>query len=337
MKFLVIGLGSMGKRRVRNLLALDHPPSDIFGYDPRGDRCDEAAGKYGIETSRDFDSLTKNNKFDVFIISTPPDLHMKYADKACDMNVHAFIEASVVTDGIPELIGKLKSKPSLVFAPSLTMWFFPGPKQIIELIGRGVIGRPLGFTYHYGQYLPDWHPWESIKDFYVSKRETGGCREIVPFELGWIVKLFGEIKEVSAVRSKLTDIDADIDDIYAMTLKFKNSMIGSLTVETISRSPIRNMKVFGSEGNIEWNNEFRNVRYYTVREKKWQEINLDNWTVEKNYIGPEEPYIEELSSFISAVKGGRKFCNDLAEDLKILNYLLDVERAYDDKRVKIFG
>ena len=31
MKFLIIGLGSMGKRRARNLLALKY--SNIFGYD----------------------------------------------------------------------------------------------------------------------------------------------------------------------------------------------------------------------------------------------------------------------------------------------------------------
>ena len=40
-----------------------------------------------------------------------------------------------------------------------------------------------GFVYHSGQYLPDWHPWESYKDFYVSNPATGARREIVPFEL----------------------------------------------------------------------------------------------------------------------------------------------------------
>ena len=36
MKFLVIGLGSMGKRRVRCLQALHY--TDIVGFDPREDR-----------------------------------------------------------------------------------------------------------------------------------------------------------------------------------------------------------------------------------------------------------------------------------------------------------
>ena len=43
MKFLIVGLGSMGKRRVRNLQRLGM--TDITGFDPRADRRDEAAGK----------------------------------------------------------------------------------------------------------------------------------------------------------------------------------------------------------------------------------------------------------------------------------------------------
>jgi predicted dehydrogenase len=48
MKCLVVGLGSMGKRRIRNLRALGL--ADIVGVDPRADRRDEAAQKYGVAT-----------------------------------------------------------------------------------------------------------------------------------------------------------------------------------------------------------------------------------------------------------------------------------------------
>ena len=51
MKFIVVGLGSMGKRRVRNLIALGD--NDIAGFDLREDRCLEANGKYGIKTFSD--------------------------------------------------------------------------------------------------------------------------------------------------------------------------------------------------------------------------------------------------------------------------------------------
>ena len=51
MKLLVIGLGSMGKRRVRNFTALGD--NEVAGFDLREDRCLEAAEKYGITTFPD--------------------------------------------------------------------------------------------------------------------------------------------------------------------------------------------------------------------------------------------------------------------------------------------
>ena len=44
MKFLIIGLGSMGKRRIRNLFALGF--NDVIGFDTRSDRRKESELKY---------------------------------------------------------------------------------------------------------------------------------------------------------------------------------------------------------------------------------------------------------------------------------------------------
>lgn len=43
MNFLVVGLGSMGKRRIRNLQYLK--AGEIIGFDLREDRCQEARKK----------------------------------------------------------------------------------------------------------------------------------------------------------------------------------------------------------------------------------------------------------------------------------------------------
>ena len=52
MKFLIVGLGSMGKRRIRNLQALGHV--ELAGFDIRKDRRDESKEKYDIEVSKIF-------------------------------------------------------------------------------------------------------------------------------------------------------------------------------------------------------------------------------------------------------------------------------------------
>ena len=77
MKAIVIGLGSMGKRRVRNLIA--NGVTDITGLDPREDRRKETEDKYSIKTIEAISEASDLEGYDVALISTPPDLHMYYA------------------------------------------------------------------------------------------------------------------------------------------------------------------------------------------------------------------------------------------------------------------
>jgi len=328
MKILVVGLGSMGKRRVRCLQALGI--KEIAGFDLRKDRCDEARKKYGIKIYDQYSGILEKFEPAAVIISTPPKQHMQYAWDACEKGIHCFIEASVVgSDQIMDLY-RFSQEKGVVMAPSCTMGYFPGPKTIKKLVNSEAIGRPLNLNYQVGQYLPDWHPWENIQEFYVSDRETGGCREIVPFELTWLNDVFGHPKPLSCTRTKLTDINADIDDIYHCLLRYPNNFIVNLTVEVISR-PIatREFRLLGSEGEIVMSADEKSVRFIKVGENKWDEIPTSGGTVEKNYIYPEEPYIDEIKDFISAVKDKdqSRFPNDLSKDFDVLQTLYGLEQC----------
>lgn len=325
MKFLVIGLGSMGKRRVRNLLALKQ--ENVAGFDVNESRTKEANEKYNINTFTDFDKAIENFNPDVFIISTPPNLHMKYAYFAKDKNIHCFIEASVV-DSQKILALSEEINDDLVIAPSCTMSFFPAPIIIKELIQKEVIGKPLNFNYQSGQYLPDWHPWEKIEDFYVSSRDTGGCREIVPFELTWINDIFGDSKALACVKRKLTNMNADIDDIYHCILEYPNNIIGNLTVEVISQpKAVRDIRIIGEKGEIIYSSDSNSIKYIDIDMKDWEIISFESGTIEKEYINPEEPYINEIKTFIEAInaKDRKQFPNTLEKDYKILSTLYELE------------
>ena len=331
MNILVIGLGSMGKRRVRNLKALDL--KNIAGFDPRSDRCKESKEKYAIEVFEDFEQAMKNFKPNNFVISTPPDLHMHYAYFAYENNINCFIEASVVdADKIRELSKKIVDN-SIIMAPSCTMRYYPGPKKIKELISSKVVGEVLNINYQTGQYLPDWHPWEKITDFYVSSRDTGGCREIVPFELAWLNDVFGKSIPLACVKSKLTDMDADIDDIYHCILKYPNNVLANITVEVISRPHVtRELRVLGTEGELVFSSDENCVRYTNTSTVEWVRFELDGGTLEKDYINPEEPYIEEMGDFISAIRNNDAtfYPNTLLDDYVILQTLYKLEELSED-------
>lgn len=327
MKYLVVGLGSMGKRRVRNLQALGI--KEVAGFDTRADRRQEAKEKYGISVFESLETAMQSFGPQAFVISTPPDLHMHYAYFAFDHGISCFIEASVVdAEKIKQLSVKIIGT-QVVMAPSCTMRYFPGPKKVKELIRSNAIGRVLNVNYQTGQYLPDWHPWEKIEEFYVSKRETGAAREIVPFELTWLNDIFGESRAAACVKAKLTDMNADIDDIYHCLLRYDDNVIANITVEVISRpKACRDMRVLGSDGEIVLSADSNSVRYINTSMEEWKEFKFDAGTVESQYINPEEPYIAEMKDFVAAVKAKDQslYPNSLEADYLILQTLYALEK-----------
>lgn len=324
MKFLVIGLGSMGKRRIRNLQYLN--AGEIIGFDLQENRCKEVEEKYGVKTFKNFDDAMSEDP-DAFIISTPPDKHLEYALIAAENNKHFFTEASVLSEGIDELIALCKNK-NIVAAPSCTMRFHPAVKKIKELVANKVIGEILAFTYHSGQYLPDWHPWEDYRSFYVARKETGACREIVPFELTWLTWVLGGINTISCFKGKQTKLDIEIDDAYQIILKFKSGVLGHMLVDVISRVPYRVCKLISEGGIIIWD-WGDGVKIYTAKDKSWMEYPEESGTTVEGYAEKikEEPYIEEMNHFVRAIKGEIEYTYTLEEDKEILNILYAAEKS----------
>lgn len=328
MKVLVLGLGSMGKRRIRNLQHLGI--TEIAGFDVRNDRIVEASRKYKIQV---FDCFTA--ALDIFspaaiIISVSPAFHSGYIEACINKNIHCFVEASVTDEDQIHRLARIAENTSLVLAPSCTMSYYPGPSAVKKLINEGKLGKPLNFTYHSGQYLPDWHPWEDINDYYVSCRETGGCREIVPFELTWLNDIFGYPDVMSASKTKLSNIDADIDDIYQITLCYPNRVLGSLTVDVIARPEARReMFVNLERGQIVYSYHENSVRHREVNDQYWNVEILPSGTVENMYINPEDPYICEIDDFLNACRKGdpRLFPNSLLKDWTVLNLLKTIDRC----------
>lgn len=334
MKILQIGLGSMGKRRLRNLQALNE--KDVIAFDLRADRREEVEEKFGIKTFSNFEEVMKE-KPEIFIISVPPDIHLEYQLYAAKNNIHFFTEASVVKDGLDELIEILKGK-NIVGVPSSTLRFHPAVKRIKKLVDSQTIGKLCTFTHHSGQYLPDWHPWEKVTEFYVSNKETGGGREIVPFELSWITWIFGEVEKVTGVVANTLNFGNNIDDVYHAILTFKSGLTAYLLIDVVSRFAYRHFKLLGSEGVIEWDWNKKEVSVFDPNKTEWQFYKEDLGTAHEGY-NPniiEEMYIDEINHFLNAVRGKEKYHYSMEDDLKILDILYKIEESYlNQETIKI--
>ena len=330
MKFLVIGLGSMGKRRVRCLQALGY--QNIIGFDPRKDRCQEAQQTYGISTRSTLETAPPD-AYDAWVISTPPDRHNEYLSKAVDAGVPAFVEASAILKGLAEI--KIRAAENdVLIAPSCTVRFHPLVKDIKQLVKGGTYGRVTNFSYHFGQYLPDWHPWEKVTDFYASKKATGACRELVPFELTWLTDIVGLPEQIIGLSGQTMDVGADIEDTYAIALKFPKSF-GTLVVDIVSRYALRHLLLNLEYGQILWRWDKPYVKVYDARQNRWityeQQVARAHRGYNENI--SEQMYIEEIETFIQAVDGKRPFPNTLDDDIKMLEILYQIIDSQKEKHL----
>ena len=320
--FLQIGLGSMGKRRIRNLFA--NGEKNVIGFDLSPERRKETEEKYGIKT---IDDLTKllDKDFDAIIISTPPNKHGDYIRFALKHKKHFFTEVSTSDDGYEDIFRAASSK--IIKASSATMRHFFPIKTIKKLVSEGRIGKIFAYQYHMGQYLPDWHPWEDYRKVFFSKKETGACRELFPFELCWLNWLINSrVASISGSLGKVSDLDMDAEDVLAANLRYENNVFGNIMIDAISRKPVRNLRIMGSDGTLEWDWQDWIIKVYNAASKKTEVINAPKENPAAGYTTQSEAmHEEEIKAFLDAIYGRTPYPYTFEEDLLNLKTLYKLE------------
>lgn len=326
MKFLVVGLGSMGKRRVRNLQSLK--AEQIIGFDIRDDRRQESEHKYGIRTFKDFESAMREDP-EALVISTPPDKHHEYALLAAKANKHFFTEINFLREGMDDLV-EIGNRKDIAAVPSFTMPHHPSIKLLRKMLSEGKVGKPLCFSYHFGNYLPDWHGWEDYRQVYFSRKDTPGCKEVVGFELTWLLWLLGDVRRVSCFKAKLSNLETDvIDDVYQVILEFKCGILGNMLIDVVSRSSGRQMTLLGQEGTLYWNSQDGLLKAYDAQKEQWEEYPEDEGVEEPGYSIRlhEEIYVEEMNDFVEAAKGASPYPSSFQKEKEIVDLVEAIDKS----------
>lgn len=332
MKILIIGLGSMGKRRIRNLQNLGI--KEILGFDIEKSEREYCHREYGIFTVNRIQDAIKE-KPDAIIISTPPNQHLKYAKIAIDNKINFFTELNHSSKDIKKLIKKLRNTP-ILGVPSSTMRYHPIVIELEKLIKKNTIGTIIAFHHYNGQHLKTWHPWDDYKKFFFSKKETGGAKELVPFELNWITLLFGNIISVNSTVKKISDLDSNIDDYYAVHTTFENNVEGNLVFDVFANPSFRETKIIGSKGVIQC--DFKTGLLQISKNNKLSKKKISLGKIATGYSGntpPENLYENEIKNFLDSCYRKQKPSFSLSDELKILQVLDSIELS-NKKGKKLF-
>jgi len=328
MKYLFIGLGSIGQRHLKNLRAITQ--DTVLAYRTTTSNIDELNKKYDIKSYIDLEEAF-DEKPDAVFVTNPTSLHMPMALKAAAHNCHIFVEKPIShnLDHIDELYSLMQKNNKICFT-GFNFRFHPNLMKIKELLDEKKIGKVLFARIQVGQYLPDWHPDKDYRKEYSARKDLGGGVVLTLIhEIDYIYWLFGEIDSVFAFAEKLSSLEIDVEDTASIILKTKNNAVVELHLDYIQKPATRTCEIVGKKGKIVWDYLKNEVKLFQTEENRWMKYREKSF--ERN-----DMYVDELNHFLKCINGEEKqkiTKKDVKEAMKIVEAVKKSSR--EEKKIYI--
>ena len=295
MKFLIAGLGSIGRRHLRNLVSLGE--RDVILYRSRlGTLPDDELAGFPIETTLE---AALAHRPDAVIVSNPTSLHLNVAIPAAEAGCHLLLEKPVshTLDRVEDLRAAVKRSGCQVLV-GFQFRFHPTLRLAARFLAEGAIGRPVAAHAHWGEYLPHWHAWEDYRHGYSARPDLGGgvvltlCHPL--HYLGW---LLGEPELTWAFTATLGDLGITVEDVAEIGLRFPNGAMGSVHLNYVQQPPAHHLEIVGTQGSLYWNGTDGSLRVYRAITATWETLTPPKG-FERNWM-----FVEEARHFVKVARG----------------------------------
>ena len=253
MKFLIAGLGSIGRRHFHNLIALGEKDLVLLRTRKATLPDDELTG-YPVET--DLHAALQTHKPEAVIVANPTALHLDVAIPAAEAGCHILLEKPV-SDSLDrlDLLQQTVQKSGSKILVGFQFRYHPTLNRARELIQTGTLGKILTVHAHWGEYLPQWHPWEDYRQSYAARADLGGgVIRTLTHPLDYLRFLIGEVESLWSFTGHISPLELDVEDVAEIGLRFTNGSIGGVHLNYIQRPPVHRLEIVGTDGTLRWDN-----------------------------------------------------------------------------------
>lgn len=311
---LIAGFGSIGRRHFNNLRALGCSKFVFFRTfqatipDPE---------TKGWPVTADLEEALSHRPR-VAVISNPTSKHLEVAIAAARAGCHLFIEKplSHSLEGCVEL-AEIVRQNNLTTMIGCQFRFHPLLVRLRECLQAGELGEVIGARAEWGEYLPDWHPWEDHRKSYSARADLGGGVILTLIHpLDYLYWLFGSVDHVQAAVRQVPSLQtAAADDWADITLSFTSGVIAQVHLDYIQKPPVHRLHVWGDRGRATWDNHAGTLHFEGHDGSSRTERVPDGF--ERNTM-----FVDEMTHFISAVAERRPSCIPLEDGITVLDVAL---------------
>ena len=319
MTILIVGLGSIGRRHLKNVRAA-LPQARIVVVSRSGGPHPDA-GLADRVVSRLEDAVAEDPH--CAIIAGPASEHVIAALTLASNGVHLLVEKplSHTLEGVDELIAECAAR-QLVLMPGYTLRFIPSLNVLRQALASGRIGRLLVARAEVGQYLPDWRPGADYRQSVSARAELGGGAVLeLSHEIDYLRWLAGDVKRVTALMAKVSDLEMDVEDAAEIAVEFHSGALGSISLNMLARPGGRFCRLVGETGTLEWDAIRSETRLYSAESKSWTVLSEPAGAVRNDM------YRDELRHFLDCVNGLDTPRVTAADGLRALQVVVAVKQS----------
>jgi len=327
MKFLVAGLGSIGRRHLRNLVALGEKDVTLYRTHQATLSDTDLAG-FPVET--DLEKALALQP-DAVIISNPTSLHLQVAIPAAQAGCNLLLEKPLSTDcdglgTLHEIMGK-NQKQALV---GFQFRFHPVFQQIESWLHQGLIGRTISASVYWGEYLPAWHPWEDYRTAYSARKDLGGGVVLtLCHPIDYVRWLLGEVHSVAAFVDQVSDLELEVEDLAEITMKHTNGAISHIHLDYFRQPKRHSLEITGSKGSITWNEENNEACLFRTDSQECLTYQAES------FFGRNDLFMAEMNHFLAILKEDERSVCSLEDGIRVQRIIAAIFQSAEQGQKEI--
>jgi predicted dehydrogenase len=335
MKFLIAGLGSIGRRHFRNLIALGETDIVLL-RSHRGTLSDDELNGYPVET--DLKEALKKHKPAAVIVSNPTALHLDVAIPAAQAGCHILLEKPVShsLNGLDTLQAAAEKSGGRILV-GFQFRYHPALNKAREIIQAGILGKVLTAHVHWGEYLPDWHPWEDYRQSYAARADLGGGVIVtLTHALDYLRFMLGDVEALWSFNGHVSPLDLDVEDVAEIGLRFSSGLIGGVHLNYVQRPPVHQLEIVGTSGTLRWDNADGTLHFHKMPASFGSYSDLPPVPVTESFAPPDgfernQLFIFQTKHFLDVIAGKAAPICTLDDGIQALRMAL---AAYESQRTE---
>lgn len=266
MKILLIGLGSIGKRHLNNILELGYKNISVVT------RSGILPNEYKqLQVFKNLNDALKDSTYDAAIICTPTALHLDALIPTIQKEIKNIYLEKPISHSLEKMdeVFTIAKTHNTRIVIGYDLHFDLGLQKVNELIQNKELGKVLSVNAQVGQYLPHWRPHEDYSKGMSAKKETGGGVMLdLIHEFDYLYWLVGKVNKLASFNSNSKTLNIETEDVAEVLLQFENSVIGTIHLDYLQPELVRNCLFTCSGGTIYWNLANCSVSWIAVNKEK---------------------------------------------------------------------